>query len=472
MKSSQLFAREREWAALSSAFGKRSAGLVIVLGRRRQGKTTLVAAATKASGGLYFCAAEQSPEQNLEDFGRALSEWRNDGLPVRFGSWSEALERAGLVLHGAPLCIDEVGYLIARAPEVPSIVQRLVDGHGTSSARFILCGSSVSMLTELTTANQPLRGRATLELVVEPFAYRTAAKFWSARDPVTALWLWAVVGGTPAYRDWCSAAPARVRDVPAWVADNVLEPTRPLHREGRIVVLEAEGLADRGAHLPVLVAIARGASSRTAIAAAIGRPETALAPSIDVLCATGLVRRIPDPLHGRRGSYELAEPIVRVWHTLVEPVERRLLHVNPRRAIEDLIPALTSRIVAPAYEQVVRDWMEQHASEQTVGGPFTAVGPARLSGRTGESAQLDIVVVDRGASGQRTVRAIGQARIRNRKATMDDLHRLETVRDRLGQLDAKLVIASAEGFTRELEQQDRRRRDLELVDADRLYEGS
>ena len=160
MKPPQLFAREREWAALSSAFGKRSAGLVIVLGRRRQGKTTLVAAATKASGGLYFCAAEQSPEQNLEDFGRALSEWRNDGLPVRFGSWSEALERAGLVLHGAPLCIDEVGYLIARAPEVPSIVQRLVDGHGTSSARFILCGSSVSMLTELTKANQPLRGRA------------------------------------------------------------------------------------------------------------------------------------------------------------------------------------------------------------------------------------------------------------------------------------------------------------------------
>jgi hypothetical protein len=161
-----------------------------------------------------------------------------------------------------------------------------------------------------------------------------------------------------------------------------------------------------------------------------------------------------------------------VWHTLVEPVERRLLHVNPRRAIEDLIPTLTSRIVAPAYEQVVRDWVEQHASEQTVGGPFTAVGPARLSGRTGEAAQLDLVVVDRGASGRRTVRAIGEARIRNRKATVDDLHRLETVRARLGQLDAKLVIASAEGFTRELEQQDRRRRDLELVDADRLYEGS
>jgi len=76
------------------------------------------------------------------------------------------------------------------------------------------------------------------------------------------------------------------------------------------------------------------------------------------------------------------------------------------------------------------------------------------------------------ASGQRAVRAIGEARIRNRKATMDDLHRRETVRDRLGQLDAKLVIASAEGFTRELEQQDRRRRDLELVDAERLYEGS
>jgi hypothetical protein len=52
----------------------------------------------------------------------------------------------------------------------------------------------------LLAGHAPLRGRASLELLVHPFGYRDAARFWGAADPELAALLHSVVGGTPAYR--------------------------------------------------------------------------------------------------------------------------------------------------------------------------------------------------------------------------------------------------------------------------------
>ena len=68
-----------------------------------------------------------------------------------------------------------------------------------SSVRLVLCGSAMSVMGGLLAGRAPLRGRAGLELVVQPFRYRDAATFWSIADPRLALMVHSVVGGTPAY---------------------------------------------------------------------------------------------------------------------------------------------------------------------------------------------------------------------------------------------------------------------------------
>lgn len=97
-------------------------------------------------------------------------------------------------------------------------------------------------------------------------------------------------------------------------------------------------MTDRSAHLPVLSAIARGASTRTSIAAATGRSVSSLASALDTLRATGLVGTTFDPLHDRRVRYDVTDPILRSWHELIERVERRLVHGDPLRIVEDLLP--------------------------------------------------------------------------------------------------------------------------------------
>jgi AAA+ ATPase superfamily predicted ATPase len=85
-----------------------------------------------------------------------------------------------------PVVIDEFPILVKASPALPSIIQRELGPGGSGSAsrvRLLLCGSAMSVMGGLLSGPTPLRGRASLELVVHPFGYRDAARFWELPIP-------------------------------------------------------------------------------------------------------------------------------------------------------------------------------------------------------------------------------------------------------------------------------------------------
>jgi hypothetical protein len=119
--------------------------------------------------------------------------------------WNDAITRTFALFRDRPLpvVIDEFPFLARVSPALPSIIQRELGPGGSgqdSTARLILCGSAMSVMGGLLSGDAPLRGRASLELAVQPFPYREAAEFWGLTDPRLAVLVHSVVGGTPAYR--------------------------------------------------------------------------------------------------------------------------------------------------------------------------------------------------------------------------------------------------------------------------------
>jgi uncharacterized protein len=474
-KPIDVFERDRAWEDLVRFVESPTARLGVVYGRRRLGKTHLVENLARASGGLYFCAAQQSAVANLGDLSTTVSEWLGASSLVRYRTWDEALDHL-LHLASAPavLVFDEIAYLIEHLPSFPSLLQRALDRQPRPTTRVLLSGSTQGVMRSLTGSGQPLRGRASLELVLAPFSFRTTAAFWQVPTSSLAIMLWSVVGGTPGYRELCdNEAPASDRDFPSWLTHHILSPSAALYREGRVVVLEEAAFTDPVNHWAVLSAISGGAQTRIAISEATGRPSTSLSNSLTVLAASGLVSRDEDPLHGRRSTYRITEPIVATWKELVEPIERRVIDGDPQRLFDDIEAPLHSRVIGPAFEQLVRDWVEHDASRETVGGRVTAVGSSML-GRSAlgtNAAQIDVVAVERHPSGRQTVLAIGEAKHRNRPAGLAQVRRLEELRDRLGDPSIKLIVACDGGFDRDLVRLGRDRSDVELIDADRLLSG-
>jgi uncharacterized protein len=479
-KPSWLHSRNREWARLAefADSDRLGAGLAIVYGRRRQGKTALLEALGAAVDGFYWQAIEQSAAQNLESFSLAWSAWLGESSGRIFGSWAEAINAmfSGPPERSAVVLLDEFGYLLTAAPEVASLIQAKLTPTATRAGRtrLVLCGSAFSQLRDLLSGTAPLRGRATLELVVGPFDYRVSADYWELSDNIDAAFrVHAVVGGTPGYRVLAGGTPNR-GNVDRWMADRILDPASPLFREGRILVAEEPSFSDRAMYWGVLGAIAEGKRHRQEIAVALGRPEPSVGFPLRVLVDGGWVEQVADPFHSVRSTYRLTEPIVRFHRLVIEPEEGRLRRGQAEAVVQDTRAIVARQIYGPHLEWIAAEWAMSFADTSTLGGRPRSVtsGTLRFGG---ESHQVDLVAKQPGPTGRDLVHAIGEVKAGSTRVGREELDRLDAIADRLGNHrgpDLKRLIVARSGFTAELERIASGRGDVELVDLRRLYEGS
>lgn len=486
LKPAVLHDRDFEWAELARFLGSDVPGtrLGVVYGRRRQGKTMLLEALRDGAGGFYWQARQQSATQNLASLSEALTRFTRPATPVRLASWAEGV--AALCGLGestpapCPVLIDEIGYLLSAAPELGSLLQAELSPLGRSRrrgrARLILCGSAFGQMRRLLDAGSPLRGRADLELVIRPFDYRAAAFFWGLdANPDAAFRLHALVGGTPAYRDFAAGDRPDDGDVGGWAVRNLLNPASPLFREGRVVVAEDPALSEQALYWSVLGAIADGLVRRGDITAALGRPGTSLGHALVTVADAGWVEAQEDPLRRKRTTFRLTEPVVRFHRLVIEPNEARLvLHRSGAATWDDAARLVASRIFGPHLEDLACEWVRGWASESTLGGRPGVVGSSEVV-TGGQRRQVDLMAVETTPRGGRRVLAVGEVKAEMEPVGPAVLAALDQVADGLtteGAEPVRRLIIGRGGFTAPMRRLARGRPDVELVDLHRLYHGS
>lgn len=470
-----VFDRAVEWNALAefAADGPpEQMRLGLVYGRRRQGKSMLTSALVEAMGGFRWEAIETEADDNLSELSRAWSAHSGSGLS-RFESWDDALRtvlsgdgRAYLVVF------DEIQRVIAKLPSLPSLIQRIIGppglGERGAKTRLLLCGSAFGEMRRLIDGGAPLRGRALLDLVVQPFDYRTSADFWGlTANPAAAFQLHSFIGGTPAYRVLAGADQPTDGNIDAWVPRRLLSPQSSLFREGRIVVQEDAQLGDRQLYWGLLAAIANGARRWGDIGRVLGTSPGALQHAMNVLIDAGWVDKIADPLRKNRHVYEVLEPMVRFQRIVVERNEQRLQRGQAKAVWTDARPDVAAKITAPHAEFIAREWLLSHADRATTGGIVHEVGPTEVAG----VGQVDLVGVEATASGGRRPVFVGEVKATSARVGLDVLSRLDAA---AAKVDAAVtrIIVSINGFTSDLERLASARSDVQLVDVHRLYHGT
>ena len=487
-KPHDVFARDQEWSDLVGFATSPDPGLrlAIVRGRRRQGKSFLLRRLARACNGFYYQALEEERTQALESFGAALG--RHLGVPggrLAFASWTEAVE-ALADLRGAGgrpalAVIDEFPYLLAHSPELQSVIQLAVDERRESSSppsRLILCGSALATMSSLLAGSQALRGRATLDLVINAFDYRNAALFWGIADPRVAFPAYAVFGGTPGYRDLLAVpAPKSLSGFGRWLAKGPLNPSSALFREDDYLLTGEPALSGRALYHAVLTAIAQGKTTQGAIAAALGREQRSVQYPLAALAEAGFVLRDDDLLRQRRPSYRLADPILRFHHAVTRPDLARFEDHRTDEAWADADERFRSQVLGPQFEQVARDFTARYAAAALLGGVASRVGRAVVNDAGARAThEVDVVAIDTSARRrQPRVVVLGEAKYSQRGCTLDDVRRLERIRGLVAArrdvdaTSARLALFSASGFHAELAGLAHRRDDIVLVDLDAIY---
>ena len=192
--------RERELAALTGELNDwthRSA--VLVYGKRRVGKSTLIRRAAESFQGIvvsHMCVSS-TYRGNLELLCQSVSDAL--GLQgLRFDSLQGLMTFLGTDEQRFLVILDEYPYLreTGRRGDVDSILQAVID-RLPGNVKLILCGSYVSMMRELLEEDNPLFGRFSLIQHIRDFDYYDASKFYPALPPRQKIAFYAVFGGSP-----------------------------------------------------------------------------------------------------------------------------------------------------------------------------------------------------------------------------------------------------------------------------------
>ncbi|MBP9205993.1 MAG: hypothetical protein KBG28_18605, partial [Kofleriaceae bacterium] len=253
-----------------------------------------------------------------------------------------------------PIVLDELPYLVASAPELPSVLQRWVDHDaGRAGLQVALAGSSQRMMQGLVLGHDaPLYGRARVLLDLAPLGPEHLRAALGPLSATAVVEHWAAWGGVPRY--W-ELAQARRGAASARLAELALDPTGPLFTEPeRLLLEELPPAMDTRA---VLDAIGAGAHRLSEIAGRVGVPATSLGRPLDRLLGMGLVRReVPygEPARsGKRSLYKLDDPFLRTWFRVVAPNRAALVAGTPASRAA-LLAQHWPALLGPAWEDLCR----------------------------------------------------------------------------------------------------------------------
>src|SRR5262249_19838333 len=153
---------------------------------------------------------------------------------VTYPDWERLLSRlAGDAMAAAftgPIVIDELPYLVAGTPELPSILQRWID-HDARRARLrvALAGSSHRMMQGLVLSpTAPLYGRARVALDLAALSPAHLPDAFGRLTASAVVEHWAAFGGVPRYWELAAERRGSARDRLLALA---LDPLGPLFPE-------------------------------------------------------------------------------------------------------------------------------------------------------------------------------------------------------------------------------------------------
>lgn len=192
--------REKELGQLRaelSAWNKRTA--VLIYGKRRVGKSTLIREAAKEFNGvvIHHMCVSSTFQGNLELIYRSVSEGLS--LPyIKFESLFAMMDYLKTLDKKILLIIDEYPYLkqSGKKNEVDSYMQAVIENLPVN-VKLILCGSYITIMKELLTESNPLFGRFSLIQHIHNFDYYEAAKFYPVLSVNDKVAYYAVFGGCP-----------------------------------------------------------------------------------------------------------------------------------------------------------------------------------------------------------------------------------------------------------------------------------
>ena len=454
--------REQEMETLQNEYEREGSALVVLYGRRRVGKSTLISEFIKGKKALFFLASEESEAQNRNAFKEKAAEFIDSDLlrSADIKSW-DVLFKAIMdtPFDSKPVIVlDEFQYLGKANSAFPSVFQRIWEEIlKDKSVMVILCGSLISMMESQTLAyGSPLYGRRTAQIRLKQIPFGYYHEFFPGKNRRELIERYAITGGVPKYIELFSEQ----KDIYSAIEKCVLNRSGYLYDEPHFLLQQE--VSEVGSYFSIIKAIAAGNSKLSAIASILEIKSTSLTKYLKTLIDLDILEReVPiteeNPEKSKKGLYKIKDNYLRFWFAFVYPNMSFIESGHSGIVMNKIRSSLVKNHTAFVYEDVCKERMWDLNGQGV--WPFYF---AKLGRYWDSKDEIDIVALD--PEGKNLI--LGECKYWTEPVDISVLRDLEAKEASVAwERDKRKVwyiLFSASGFTPELVKEAESRTDLVL----------
>ena len=442
--------RDRELEELEKLFRTRAYQMVIIYGRRRIGKSTLISQFARDKRSVFFTATETDSRRNLETFSRAVMKLRGVLGEASFSGWEQAFDEiAALAVKPLILIIDEYPYLAQAEPGISSILQKYCDTvFRDIPIMIILCGSSMSFMENQVLGYQsPIYGRRTAQMKIEPFNYRDSAAFVSRYSVTDKALVYGITGGIPKYLElFDDALPLKHN-----IVNLFLSPAGFLYEEPSNLLKQE--LREPIKYNLIIEAVAKGSSRLNEIATKTGLETSAVSNYIAALISLGIMRKetaLTEEKNKRKTLYNLADTMFVFWYRYVCGNEFVIQTWDAESLYVHEIEPDLSRFMGRVFETMCCEYLSLVNRQKGNDLPFKILQTGRWWGTNPETRseeEIDIIGINEKISSI----VFCECKYRNEPADLQVLNALLQKAERWNYKRKYYILFSKSGFTKGLQ---------------------
>lgn len=443
MKEIRFVGRKQEMEKLEELYAEKEFQMVIIYGRRRVGKTTLINEFCKNKKTIFCVGIESTGKKNLENFSKEV--WKKEGyedMPP-FKNFEGLFSHAAKIAENEQIVfvIDEYPYLAEAVPAISSILQACIDHQLLRGRMFlILCGSSMSIMEhQVLGYKSPLYGRRTAQFKILPFDFWESCLMLDGFSKEEQAILYGATGGVPEYL-------SRIRNDQS-VKKNL---TKLFFTSAGRLFEEPSNLLKQELRSPstynaILAAIADGHSKQNEIATEVGIPTGGCSNLLKSLIELGIVAKETPVTEqtSKKTIYHIQDQMFRFWYRFVGPNVNMITAGHGELVYDNLVESALSDFMGNVFEKISADWMIKQLSKGQFPFFFSKIG--RWWGgnpKTHLQEEIDIMALGKDMA------AFGECKWTNQPVDKQVLVKLLERAELFAYPEKYLYIFSKKGFTK------------------------
>lgn len=440
-----MIGRKEELKRLEQLYQSDKFEFLVMYGRRRVGKTTLLQEFATHHRVIFYAAQEKNDSLNLQDFSRTIQQYF-DGQPIApFGSWEDAFSYITKKSADSKitLIIDEFPFMAGPNPSIKSMLQHEIDHQWKEKNIFlILCGSSVSfMINDIMGYESPLYGRVTSSMEVQPFNYLDSGAFFPEYTNEQKLLAYGILGGIPRYLNAFSDKYSIRENIEKEILRN-----GAFLNDEPMMLLKME-LREPSVYNSILEAVARGSNKITEIANSIHEDRSKCNKYVMTLMAIRLMeKRVPcgEGTGSKKTIYAISDNFYRFWYRYVFSNKSYYELLGAADASKEILEELPA-FMGLAFEDICRQYLMRQAKKRKL--PFV---PAHIGKWWGNNpiikAQDDVDILALNKNGTEAV--FCECKFTGRPMPMEEYEDLVIAAKAFpDQMKKYLMFISKSGFT-------------------------